>query len=267
MNSRLFCGTARVTALLLIGLLFWLPDAVAADAREAGATENFGGITFVWCPPGVYRMGAAREAQDIAAIHGGSAAWYSDELPAREVTIRRGFWMSKHMITQGQWQSLMETRPWSGLDVPDAEDVPATGMPWQACIDFAHRFGQSVDMSGRLPEEAEWEYACKAGQDDYTPEDLSAQGWYRWNSEGRLRPVGGKAPNPWGLHDMLGNAWEWCADPVEGGLHEGVALDTHGIIRGGSAAATAGYVRPSFRLGHLREVPSPFLGFRVVLDE
>jgi formylglycine-generating enzyme required for sulfatase activity len=170
--------------------------------------RTFGGIEMVWCPAGSFMMGS--ESGD------------SDESPVHEVTLTQGFWMGKYEVTKAQWEAVMGTTPWAGLDwILDDPDSSAVCVSWNNVQDFITALNAQTDESFRLPTEAQWEYACRAGTttaysfgDDSG--DLSDYAWWLGSvmdgNEKYAHVIGHKLPNPWGLHDMHGNVWEWCQD-------------------------------------------------------
>ena len=143
--------------------------------------------------------------------------------PVHEVEISEGFWLGKYEVTQEQWEAVMGTTPWSGGDfVVSDPSHPAVYISWIDVQAFIHRLNEAAgDSLYRLPSEAEWEYACRAGSttrwsfgDDES--QLTHYAWYRDNArdvgEWYAHAVGQKKPNAWGLYDMHGNAWEWVQD-------------------------------------------------------
>lgn len=247
-------------------------DVKAAPA--AGDTQTFGEIEFLWCPPGTFTMGSPTSPVETAETFGGFAEWYSDEFPVNEVTIEKGFWLSRTEITQEQWSRITGERPWQKYGISDAGKQPATGITGEQALDFTVRLGESVNKLCRLPVEAEWEYAARAGAVSAyyfgdSPDLLGQHGWYRWNSSGgTIREVGGMSANPWGFLDILGNAWEWTGDmysPESGDTHGSV--DSHLVLRGGGVNSTAPFLRCSFRIGYARNASSPVIGVRVLIEE
>ena len=162
-----------------------------------------------WIPPGRFVMGdkAGISLDDIEDIPMGEF----------EVILSRGYWLGVYPVTQSQWQSVIGTNPsrFKGANQPVAE------VSWQETMDFCQRLDISHISEGylfSLPTEAQWEYACRAGttykyQLGDTLEDLSRVAWHSDNiSNLSTQDVGQKAPNNWGLYDMLGNVMEWCFD-------------------------------------------------------
>ena len=161
------------------------------------------------------------------------------------MTIAQGFWLSKYEATQEQWESVMGTTPWSGQsDMPESPSHPAF-LTWNEAQKFVHALNKTEsDSLYRLPSEAEWEYACRAGTTTRWSfgDDESQLGEYAWhdgNSWGSAQVVGQKLPNPWGLYDMHGNVYEWCQDrygPYPSSARTdptGHAFNKARIIRGG----------------------------------
>ena len=149
---------------------------------------------------------------------------YPDESPQTEVTISQGFWMARHEVTQAEYLALMGTNP---SHFQGDSQRPVDSVSWDDAVRYCEKLTQREREAGRLPPgqayrlptEAEWEYACRAGTatrfyygDDPDYKDLANYAWYRQNAGFTTHPVGQKLPNPWGLYDMLGNVWEWCQD-------------------------------------------------------
>ncbi len=193
------------------------------SGRTAGETTTItlpGGVAMemVWCPPGTFTMG--------------SPAGEDNEKPPHPTTLTKGFWMGKTEVTQAQWKSVMGSNPSS----KKGDDLPVENVSWNDCQAFCK------DTGLQLPTEAQWEYACRAGSTGpYAGTgNLDEMGWHGGNGGWGAHPVGTKHPNAWGLSDMHGNVWEWCADAY-GNYPAGAAVDPQGppaglsrVLRGGS---------------------------------
>ena len=232
----------------------------ATEAPRAGEARVFDGMEFAWVPAGEFRMGST------------GAEAFGWESPVTRVRISRGFWLGKHEVTQAEWQAVMGTNP-SGFD-ECGPNCPVEQVSWEDAQAFIRQLnGRAGGSRYRLPTEAEWEHAARAGTvgDRYAP-NLDAIAWYRDNSGDRTQPVGRKAPNAWGLHDMLGNVFEWVQDWY-GGYPGGAVTDPGGpgsgsfrVFRGGSWNDNPWLCRASFRIDkpgkRFRD-----LGFRLLRTE
>ena len=184
-------------------------------------------LEFVFIPQGDFMMGCSP-----------GATCASDQKPLHKVQITKPFEMGKYEVTQGQWQAVMGSNPshFTG------NDRPVEGVGYYDAQDFLRTLNARNDgYRYRLPTEAEWEYAARAGTTGPSYGDLDAIAWLAGNSAGQTYPVGQKAPNAWGLHDMLGNVWEMCQDWYDGNYYAqspaadppGGAPDLGKTIRGG----------------------------------
>ncbi len=160
-------------------------------------------IIMVWMPAGSFRMGWSDWEE----------FWLRVEGPAHSVTFADGFWIGKYEVTQGQWQAVMGFNPSSGYG--EGDNYPVYNVSWEAIQDFEQHLSEQF----RLPTEAEWEYACRAGTttrfywgEDRNLDQVGEYSWYIGNSGHLTHPIGTKAPNAWGLYDMSGNLWECCED-------------------------------------------------------
>jgi formylglycine-generating enzyme required for sulfatase activity len=149
-------------------------------------------LTYVWIPPGRFTMGCS----------GGDAECYGDEQPAHEVTITKGFWLGQTPVTQVAYQRVTGSNP----SAFRGDNLPVEQVTW----DEARSYCQAID--GRLPTEAEWEYAARAGTTGSLYGSLDDIAWYSENSGGGTHEAGRKQPNDFGLYDMLGNVKQWTAD-------------------------------------------------------
>ena len=227
---------------------------------EAGETWTSPlGMEFVGVPAGSFVMGSPEDEEGR----------YSDEVQ-HEVRISRGFWMGKYEVTQGEWEAVMGANP-SYFDECGAR-CPVEMVSWDAVQEFIRRLNERESGSGyeyRLPTEAEWEYAARAGTTGARHGELDLIAWYS-DRRGRTHPVGQKRANAWGLHDMLGNVWEWTADWY-GVYPSGAVTDPRGpdtgstrVSRGGCWGCDAGTVRSATRNRGAPDPPYYLFGFRLV---
>jgi len=197
----------------------------------------------------------------------GSTDGDDDEKPVHRVQLTKGFWMGKYEVTQEQWKTMMGNNP-SQFKQPQN---PVEQVSWKDALEFCRKAG------GRLPSEAEWEYACRAGtttkySSGDSEGDLDAIGWHKGNSGAQSHPVGQKAANAWGLYDMNGNVSEWCQD-WRGNYSGSAVIDPVGpssgqypVVRGGSWSKSARRCRAAFRDSNNPDNFSNDIGFRVCLD-
>jgi formylglycine-generating enzyme required for sulfatase activity len=210
-------------------------------------------------PPGEFQMGSpeSRPYRDI------------DETQHR-VKITKPFYLSVHEVTQKQYDDVMKQQPSRNYD----PDNPVEQVHWHDASDFCRELSKREDVQYRLPTEAEWEFACRAGTEtSYSfGGDTSRLGEYAWhskNSNNSTHPVGTKTPNPWGLYDMHGNVWEWCQD-WKGSYDRGQvsnptgpAQGTSRILRGGCWADRQA-TRSANRYSNQPYRRDFYYGFRVV---
>jgi formylglycine-generating enzyme required for sulfatase activity len=166
-------------------------------SRPAKSLALPGGVKLelIHLPPGEFAMGFDTGYKATEPIH--------------RVTLTRGFWLGHTEVTQAQWRAVMGNNP----SFFQGDDKPVEQVSWEDCQTFLTRLNQRVpDLVCRLPSEAEWEYAARAAKLVSRYEQVDDYAWHCLNSLGQTHAVGGKKPNPWGLSDMLGNVWEWCAD-------------------------------------------------------
>jgi formylglycine-generating enzyme required for sulfatase activity len=196
-----------------------------------------------------------------------------DESPQHEVTISKPFYMGVTEVTQAQYEAVMGTNPseFKGLT------NPVDSVTWEGAVEFCRKLSEKTGKAVRLPTEAEWEYACRAGSKmrfSFGDSDsvLRDYAWYGSNSGRKTYPVGQKKPNAWGLYDMYGNVWEWCADWY-GDYPKGAVTDPQGtasgsqrVLRGGSWGDGPDGCRAAGRRGNIPGIRSYFCGFRVVVS-
>ena len=242
---------------------------VSSENYTGETYTNSLGMTFNSIPSGTFMMGC--EGQD--GTSGYSCG--SSESPKHEVTITQSFYMQTTEITQGQWRAVMGNDPSYFSNCGD--DCPVEKVSWNDIQEFLTTLNGMGQGTYRLPTEAEWEYAARAGTtttysfgDD--PNQLGDYAWYSSNSSSTTHPVATKLPNPWGLYDMHGNVWEWVQDWYNASAYSSHAASdpiyeesgSSRVYRGGSWLSFAGYSRSAFRYGGSPDNRSRSLGFRVV---
>ncbi len=220
------------------------------ERMAVGGTQ----VTFRWIGPGTFTMGSPPTEEGRLENEG----------PQHQVELTRGFWLGETEVTQAQWRAVMGNNP-SDFN---GDDRPVEQVSWEDVQGFLQRVNRGGGAF-RLPTEAEWEFAARAGSTGARHGALDEVAWHRENSGGQTHPVGQKAANAWGLRDMLGNEWEWCAD-LRGAYAAGRAVDPTGpstgslrVFRGGSwfndalaaRAASRGHAPPSEQ--------GPGVGFRL----
>jgi formylglycine-generating enzyme required for sulfatase activity len=234
--------------------------------------KNSLGMAFRLIPPGEYEMGSA-ESED-----GRSDA----EGPQHKVRITRPSYLQSTVVTQGHWKQLMGTSPWSGESlVKEGSDYPAVYVSWDDAVAFCRRLSEQDGEEYRLPTEAEWEWACRAGSqtaygfgDDSS--QLGAYGWFEENAddigEAYAHRVGEKKPNGFGLYDMHGNVWEWSGDWFDKDWYgkstvadpQGPSTGSLRVIRGGSWDFSTLRARSACRDRYSPDNRDFNLGFRVL---
>ncbi len=230
-------------------------------------------MELVWIPPGEFMMGSPEDESEHRR----------DEVPQHRVIITHGFWMGKYEVTQAQWRVVMGNNPscFSG------DERPVEQVSWDDCQEFISRLNARVLEGGfRLPTEAEWEYACRAGTtsafhmgDAISTKRANFNGnaVYGLGSKGIYRkettPVGSFSANDLGLYDMHGNVFEWCQDKYCIYSND-AAIDPKGseagvfrVYRGGSWSRCPGNCRAAYRGGSMPDTRRSNLGFRVVLSQ
>lgn len=242
---------------------------LAVPARKAGEECEFEiapGVKIVmcWIPPGEFMMGSPANEKHR----------HNNETQ-HLVVITHGYFLAKTQITQAQWRAVMNNNP--SHFAKNGNERPAEGMSWlDVCGDEAENEGflgriNRLNTTGGhcyLPTEAQWEYACRAGTTGPYYWNLDEVAWYRDNSAGATHPVGQKQPNRWGLHDMLGNVWEWCADWYEEystGIVEYSAnphLEPYRVYRGGGWNNSSFNCRAATRNNYI-PTNNNYVGFRI----
>lgn len=177
---------------------------VTTKASYSNGTLTVNGIKYnmVWVDGGTFRMGATSE----------QGSEISDEKPVRSVTLS-GYYIGKTEVTQALWQAVIGSNP----SYFEGDDLPVEQVSWDDCQEFIRKLNSLTGQNFRLPTEAEWEFACRGGNNSrgykYSGSNyIDNVAWYDGNSGDKTHPVATKSPNELGIYDMSGNVWEWCAD-------------------------------------------------------
>lgn len=241
---------------------------VALAPLRAPASRT--GPALVWINSGEFLMGSPHSELDRQ----------EDESPRTQVSLSQGFFMGRYEITQAEYEAVMGSNPSRNLSY---DNLPVDNVTWYDALQFCRKLTELERAAGRLPAghfyrlptEAEWEYAVRAGstnrlffghESDYA--ELESYGWLL--SGETTHQVGAKLPNPWGLYDIYGNVWEWCMDDYidYAGGHAVDPVATQGetkVMRGGSSFEAAEFCRSACRMNGQPEVGYQDVGFRVVL--
>jgi formylglycine-generating enzyme required for sulfatase activity/serine/threonine protein kinase/outer membrane biosynthesis protein TonB len=217
-------------------------------------------IDLVLISPGEFMMGS-EEGEAV-------------EKPVHKVKITQAFYIAKFPVTQAQYQKVMLKNP----SEFKGENLPVEMVKFTDAEEFCKKAAAATGKAMRLPTEAEWEYACRAGTStryytgDHGP-DVEPAVWHKGNSGGKTHAVGEKKPNAWGLYDMEGNVWEWCRDWFDGEYYAkspledptGAAQGTVRALRGGAWRCDAWDCRSSARIGGNTDATLSYIGFRVVV--
>ena len=253
-------------------------------AAGATYTEPTTGMEFVYVPGGEFWMGCGERETECS----------DDEKPRHQARVS-GFWMGKYEVTQAQWEKVMGNNP----SYFKGADRPVEQVSWNDAQEFLKKLNathpsplprgeqRETSLSGgagggllfRLPSEAEWEYAVRAGtQTAYSfgdnPAQLGEYAWFDGNSGNETHPVGKKKPNAFGLYDMHGNVWEWVADtwhdnydgaPTDGSIWGSLGDEKTKVLRGGSWNDGPDCCRSAYRLRNAPDGRNNIIGARVVV--
>ena len=225
------------------------PPATAAGATKVNPKD---GLAYGWIPPGSFQMGCS--PGDAQCDDG------DDERPAHNVVLAKGFWLGRTLVTQQAYRRVTGQNP-SNFK---GDNLPVDTVTWSEAKAYCAAVG------GRLPTEAEWEYAARADSTGARYGNLDEIAWHSGNSANKSHEVGQKPANAFGLYDMLGNLWQWVADWY-GPYQSGSQVDPSGsgsgqfrVLRGGSWFDAPGLVRVSYRFMFDPSLRSADIGFRCV---
>jgi serine/threonine-protein kinase len=271
-------------------------DEKKAKEHQAAWAEHLGvpveitnsiGMKLVLIPPGEFMMGSPKELIEEEWKSHGDDQWYKEHLPGEgpqhRVRITRPFYLGTYVVTQQEYQRVMGTNPnefsatGKGKDKVAGQDTkrfPVENVSWGEAVEFCRKLSNLPEETAtgrtyRLPSEAQWEYACRAGNagrysfslggkaisKEQDENGLSDYAWFYGNSGGMTHAVGGKRANAWGLYDVHGNVWEWCQDWYDKEYYANSLTDDPAgpsggsgrVNRGGSWFDTARFCRSAFR--------------------
>ncbi|MGO8751641.1 MAG: protein kinase domain-containing protein [Thermoguttaceae bacterium] len=263
------------------------------------------GMKLVLIPPGEFQMGSPKDLIEEELKTPGIDYWYKDKLPAEgpqhRVRITKPFYLGIYEVTQEEYQRVMGVNPSkfsatgkekAKVSGQETKRFPVENVSWDNAVDFCRKLSdfpqeKAAGRRYRLPSEAQWEYACRAGSTDrfslssgrsgipreYEERDFSDYGWFGGNSGGMTHAVGGKRANAWGLYDMHGNVWEWCQDWYDKDYYANSPTDdpagpfagSSRVFRGGGWEDPAWYLRSANRLAYEPERRGHGVGLRVCL--
>jgi formylglycine-generating enzyme required for sulfatase activity len=250
--KRLFCFAFVAAFVTLAGDL-----AVHAQPKKE-PPKNFTnsiGMKFVWIPPGNFMMGSPKEEKERQP--------FGIDETQHKVTLTKGFFMAAHLVTQEQWKDIMGDNP---SNFKGEKNLPVEQVSWEDCQEFIKKLRKKDKKLYRLPSEAEWEYACRAGTktpfhfgETISTDQANYNGNFTYGTgkkgvyREKTTPVGSFPANAWGLHDMHGNVLQWCHDWY-GDYPQKDVVDPQGpekgegrVLRGGSWDLDPGYCRSAFR--------------------
>jgi len=244
-----------------------LRNAIIASGFAWRVRDNSSNIEMLLVPPSTFQMGCIMGSDSYGC--------YSEEQPVHTVTLTNAYYLGRYEVTQAQWQAKMGSNPSTFQGQADSPSRPVEQVSWNTIQNFLSATGL------RLPTEAEWEFACRAGTttpfhsgpgfpNGTTNDGLAGTiAWYSANSGNVTHAVGGKAANALGMHDMLGNVFEWCRDwwgayPWAAQTNPtGPATGALRVLRGGSWSEGTGGVRSSYRIKFAPNYAFNYFGFRV----
>ncbi|MCA1856281.1 bifunctional serine/threonine-protein kinase/formylglycine-generating enzyme family protein [Massilia oculi] len=254
------------------------------------------GPSLVLIPTGRFQMGSHEHERKIAMAAGSQQKWLERETPPHWVGIERPFALGRYPVTVGEWRVFAEATGWEPTGevdwrapgFPQTDAHPVVGVTWHDAQRYLEWLSGATGKRYRLPSEAEWEYACRAGTrtafsfgDSIGPHQANYDAGFSYNGGPRgpsrrgTTPSGMFPPNPWGLYDMHGNVWEWVQDVVhesyQGAPLDGSAWDSGGdparrILRGGCWLYNPRYLRSALRNGFSSVLSNDIVGFRVARE-
>jgi len=237
----------RFTKSVIFTSIISLGTLISSTTEKAGVQEfdliEGVKINMIWVEPGQFVMGSPED----------EVGRNPEREQQRNVRIKQGYWLAETELTQAQWVAVMGSNPSRNI----GENLPVDQVSYYDIQEFLKRINAGGGKF-RLPTEAEWEYACRAGTTGPYAGNKDEMTWHSGNSERRSHPVKQKKPNPWGFYDMHGNLLEWCSDRFTA---------TRFAQRGGQFSGRQRHSRSADRQSSEPEKRMFFVGFRLVKDE
>ena len=269
--------------LFLIFILCGIFPPVHAAATDSAAAKSAYTLKlkFITIPAGQFTMGTTNLSEAIADLPDPEAEIITDESPAHTVVFKHSFQLSQTVVTQKIWLDVMGTKPgpkfhWA---YKNWQQLPVVDVTWYEVKNFLDKLNQQTnDKFYRLPTEAEWEYAARAGNTDLRPFSRIAMDEYAWyihNSNDEVQAVAQLEPNAWGLYDMYGNVWEWVSDWYNPTTYtasvrvnpQGPTQGVKKVRRGGSFHCPPHLIRSAYRAANSPDISYSVTGFRLAADE
>ena len=282
-----FITVAKAKSLIGMGVVLCMGMvALLVANKRAGARFSFSLLwlmlfslcaSFIACGAAWWQM-ALQQLEEHVLVMAGYAKIPANEKPAHEVTLSKPFYMGKYVVTQAQYQAVMKTNP----SRSKCEYTPVDSVTWDGAEIFSQHVQALAGKTSRLPTEAEWEFACRAGTttDFYSgssDEDLARVGLYGKTKKSHnfgSETVGLKPPNKFGLYDMHGNVWQWCQDWMDATYYQkssekdpaGPKRTIERVLRGGCYFGDATTCRAAHRGSQIPIMKNEYCGFRIVID-
>lgn len=267
----------RMFIVLLLSPYAAVADEIKADIHP----DTLTGLEFATIPAGAFMMGNSDLTQAVAEMPEPDESLIRDEIPVHKVTFNQPFQLSTTEVTQQLWLDIMNKKPGPDSHWQHAEwqKLPVVSVSWNVVQQFIDRLNQrSKQYHYRLPSEAEWEYAARAGNRNLRPFnilEMDEYAWYLHSSNDEIHPVATLNANPLGLYDMLGNTWEWVQDWYSPDTYRlSTAIDPKGpktgtkkVRRGGSYHCPPHLIRPGYRAADTPDTAYSVIGFRLVREK
>ena len=265
-NPLMRCVLCFLMSVVLLGIGGC--NILSPPSKVGDTWTNSVDMKFTAVPAGEFVMGSSESEQ-----------WHIYNEMQQRMKLSKPFYLGVFAVTQGQWRAVMGKNPSDlPIDLKADDDLPVNHVSWDDAVAFCQKLSEKEGHKYRLPTEAQWEYACRAGTTTrYNTGDdenaLKEAGWYGSNSDNKPHSVGQKKQNAWGFYDMHGNVWQWCADWYYERYPEGDVVHTPGagegtlrVLRGGCWSAGPAFCRSACRRGNTPSTENGNTGFRVALD-